>query len=127
MGTDPADAPLRVVAVTFSPGESLGSFLCSLETATTRPVDVVLADNGSTDGAPEEAARRDPAVRVLPTGGNVGYGAAANAGLADVHSGWALVANPDVRFEPGDHTTSGLATTSHSPAEPEAPRFAARP
>jgi N-acetylglucosaminyl-diphospho-decaprenol L-rhamnosyltransferase len=101
VGTDPADAPLRVVAVTFSPGESLGSFLCSLETATTRPVDVVLADNGSTDGAPEAAEARHPHVRVLRTGGNVGYGAAANAGLADRRAGWALVANPDIRFEPG--------------------------
>ncbi len=101
MGTDPADAPLRVVAVTFSPGESLDRFLESLERATTRPVEVVLADNGSTDGAPEAAAARHPHVRVLSTGGNVGYGAAANAGLADRCAGWALVANPDIRFEPG--------------------------
>jgi N-acetylglucosaminyl-diphospho-decaprenol L-rhamnosyltransferase len=101
VGNDPADAPLRVVAVTFSPGDSLGSFLHSLETATTRPVDVVLADNGSTDGVPEAAEAQHPHVRVLRTGGNVGYGAAANAGLADRHAGWALVANPDIRFEPG--------------------------
>ena len=97
----PTTDPLRVVVVTFSPGESLTGFLDTLRAATTRPLDIVLADNGSTDGAPEQAARRDPAVRVLPTGGNVGYGAAANAGLADVGTGWALVANPDVRFEPG--------------------------
>ncbi|MCO7219991.1 glycosyltransferase family 2 protein [Klenkia sp. PcliD-1-E] len=92
---------LRVVAVTYSPGESLGPFLDSLRTATRLALDVVLADNGSTDGAPEaQAARRDD-VRVLPTGGNIGYGAAVNAGLADVRSGWALVANPDVVLDPG--------------------------
>ena len=101
MGTEPSEAPLRVVAVTYSPGESLDGFLTSLTTATKRPVDVVLADNGSTDGAPERAAQRYEFVRVLATGGNVGYGAAANAGLADRRSGWALIANPDVRFEPG--------------------------
>ena len=38
---------------------------------------------------------------MLPTGGNIGYGAAANAGLADRPLGWVVVANPDVRFEPG--------------------------
>ncbi|MFD2090369.1 glycosyltransferase family 2 protein [Blastococcus deserti] len=97
----PADVPLRVVVVTYSPGESLSGFLDTLREATTRPLDVVLADNGSTDGAPERAARDHPDVRILSTGGNVGYGAAANAGLADVRSGWALVANPDIRFEPG--------------------------
>jgi N-acetylglucosaminyl-diphospho-decaprenol L-rhamnosyltransferase len=94
-------APLRVVVVTFSPGESLAGFLTTLRAATTRPLDVVLADNGSTDGIPERAAADCADVRVLATGGNVGYGAAANAGLADLAAGWALVANPDIRFEPG--------------------------
>jgi N-acetylglucosaminyl-diphospho-decaprenol L-rhamnosyltransferase len=94
------DDALRVVVVTYSPGESLRSFLDTLRTATHRPLDVVLADNGSTDGAPQEAATAHD-VRVLPTGGNVGYGAAANAGLADRRTGWALVANPDIRFEAG--------------------------
>jgi N-acetylglucosaminyl-diphospho-decaprenol L-rhamnosyltransferase len=97
----PADCPLRVVVVTYSPGTSLTGFLDTLRGATTRSLDVVLADNGSTDGTPERAAQQYPEVRVLPTGGNVGYGAAANAGLADVCAGWALVANPDIRFEPG--------------------------
>jgi len=101
VGTEPADVPLRVVAITYSPGEALEGFLSSLAAATSQPVDVVLADNGSTDGAPEAAAARYPHVSVLPTGGNVGYGPAANAGLADRRTGWALVANPDIRFEPG--------------------------
>ena len=96
-----APTPLRVVAVTYSPGDTLTDFLVTLRAATELPLDVVLADNGSTDGAPERAARDFPDVRVLPTGGNIGYGAAANAGLADVQSGYALVANPDIRFEPG--------------------------
>jgi len=92
--------PLRVVVVTFSPGAALDDCLTSLRRATTRELDVVLADNGSTDGSPQRAAAA-PDVRFLPTGGNVGYGAAANAGLADVRTGWALVTNPDVRFEEG--------------------------
>jgi N-acetylglucosaminyl-diphospho-decaprenol L-rhamnosyltransferase len=94
-------APLRVVVVTYSPGETLAGFLESLATATGRRYEVVLADNGSTDGAPEQAAREHPEVQLLRTGGNVGYGAAANAGLAGLTSGYALIANPDVRFEPG--------------------------
>ena len=101
VGTGPEELPLRVVAVTYSPGDSLDGFLTSLALATTRSVEVVLADNGSTDGAPQRAAELYPWVRVLPTGGNVGYGPAANAGLADRASGWAVIANPDIRFEPG--------------------------
>ena len=99
--TGPDDRTLRVVAVTYSPGARLEDFITSLADATTRPVEVVLADNGSTDGAPERAANRHRNVRLLPTGGNIGYGAAANAGLADLSTGYAVIANPDVRFEPG--------------------------
>ena len=97
---DPS-APLRVVTVTYSPGEALEGFVTSVRAATARPVEIVLADNGSTDGAPERAAAEHPDVRLLPTGGNVGYGAAANAGLAGLTEGYAVVANPDVVFEPG--------------------------
>ena len=92
---------LRVVAVTYSPGDVLEGFLTSLAEATTLPLEVVLADNGSTDQVPERAAARHDFVQFLPTGGNIGYGAAANAGLAGLTSGYALIANPDVRFEPG--------------------------
>jgi N-acetylglucosaminyl-diphospho-decaprenol L-rhamnosyltransferase len=61
---------------------------------------VVLADNGSTDGAPERAASRD-GVRLVRTGGNLGYGAAANVGAADARTPWLLVANPDICFTEG--------------------------
>jgi N-acetylglucosaminyl-diphospho-decaprenol L-rhamnosyltransferase len=94
--------PLRVVVVTYSPGESLTSFLSSLATATSRDVEVVLADNGSRDGAPERAAAADPdRVELRPTGGNLGYGRAANAGARGATAPWLLVANPDVVFRPG--------------------------
>jgi N-acetylglucosaminyl-diphospho-decaprenol L-rhamnosyltransferase len=99
-GSDPT-RPLRVVAVTYSPGEALEGFVTSLAEAASGPVEVVLADNGSTDGVPERVAARYPHVRLLRTGGNVGYGAAVNAGLAGAAGRYALVANPDVRFEPG--------------------------
>jgi N-acetylglucosaminyl-diphospho-decaprenol L-rhamnosyltransferase len=92
-------APLRVVVVTYSPGDSLPAFLSSLGAATTSPYEVVLADNGSTDGAPEAAVQ--PGVRLLPTGGNLGYGKAANLGASGFDGEWLVVANPDVTWAPG--------------------------
>ena len=73
---------LAVVIVTYSPGETLERCLDTLAKATTRPVRVVLADNGSTDGAPERAAAERENVTLLRTGGNLGYGTAANRGVA---------------------------------------------
>jgi N-acetylglucosaminyl-diphospho-decaprenol L-rhamnosyltransferase len=92
---------LAVVIVTYSPGETLERCLDTLEKATTRQYTVVLADNGSTDGAPEQAATR-PNVTFLPTGGNLGYGTAANRGVATLGDeyGWIVVANPDLEFGP---------------------------
>ncbi|GAB2685621.1 glycosyltransferase family 2 protein [Thalassiella azotivora] len=93
-------APLRVVSVTYSPGDSLEEFLDSLEVATGREVEVVLADNGSTDGAPERAQEQGRAT-VVRTGGNLGYGSAANVGVAGARSEWVVVANPDIVWRDG--------------------------
>jgi len=89
-----------VVVVTYSPGEALDRFLDTLDKATTRAYGVVLADNGSTDGAPERAAPRT-GVMLLRTGGNLGYGRAANLAVPEAPGDWVVVANPDVAWEPG--------------------------
>nr|WP_281356540.1 glycosyltransferase family 2 protein [Amycolatopsis anabasis] len=97
---------LAVVVVTYFPGETLENFLDTLEKATTRDVRVVVADNASTDGAPEKAAERDN-VHLLATGQNLGYGTAANRGVAtlDDSFGWVVVVNPDLEWSPGSLDT----------------------
>jgi N-acetylglucosaminyl-diphospho-decaprenol L-rhamnosyltransferase len=92
---------LAVITVTYSPGAALETFLDTLGKATTRTCQVILADNGSTDGAPQRAAERD-GVRLVPTGGNLGYGRGANRGIAELGTdiGWVVVANPDVEWTP---------------------------
>jgi N-acetylglucosaminyl-diphospho-decaprenol L-rhamnosyltransferase len=97
---------LAVVTVTYSPGETLERFLDTLDKATGRDVRVILADNGSTDGAPERAAERDN-VTLVRTGGNLGYGGGANRGVAelDAEYGWVAVANPDLEWDDGSLDT----------------------
>ncbi|OLR90437.1 glycosyltransferase family 2 protein [Actinokineospora bangkokensis] len=105
--TDAYGDDLAVVTVTYSPGDTLERFITTLAGATTRSPLVVLADNGSTDGAPEAAAARHDHVRLLPTGGNLGYGRAANHGVADLppEYGWVVVANPDLEWGEGSLDT----------------------
>ena len=97
-----------MITVTYSPGWHLDRFLSSLSLATDRPVQVVMADNGSTDGAPQEAVQRYPGVELLDTGSNLGYGGAVNVALAHVdrqtsgtRADFVVVANPDVQWGPG--------------------------
>ncbi len=78
-GPAPERPAVRVIVVTYSPGHLLDGLLDSLPKACTTPYEVVIADNGSTDGAPERAAR-EHGVRIVRTSTNVGYGAAANVG-----------------------------------------------
>lgn len=98
--------PLVVVTVTYSPGPHLERFLASLSLATDRPLTVVMADNGSVDGSPEEAEQRYPNVRLLRIGANLGYGSAVNRGVAaycndgDCDPEFFVVANPDVQWGP---------------------------
>ncbi|MFC3690407.1 glycosyltransferase family 2 protein [Aquipuribacter hungaricus] len=100
--TAPAGAlePVDVVVVTYSPGETLPRFLDSLAVSTVRETRVVAADNGSTDGVPEAEAAAGR-VELLPTGGNLGYGTAANRGAAGGTAPWLVVANPDIEWAPG--------------------------
>ncbi|MFI5606342.1 glycosyltransferase family 2 protein [Amycolatopsis sp. NPDC051903] len=93
---------LAVVTVTYFAGETLEKFLDTLDKATDRDVRVVVADNASTDGAPEKAAGREN-VQLVSIGENVGYGTAANRGVAalDDSYGWVVVVNPDLEWEPG--------------------------
>lgn len=98
-----APGTVGVVTVTYSSGAYLHGFLATLKTATTRPVQVVIADNGSTDGAPEAAAADDPDVTLVHTGGNLGYGGGMNRGVAELDRDieFIVIANPDVTWTPG--------------------------
>jgi N-acetylglucosaminyl-diphospho-decaprenol L-rhamnosyltransferase len=96
-----ADA-VAIVTVTYSPGHHLERFLASLSMATERPVTVLLADNGSTDGTPQAAVERYPNVRLFDMGANLGYGTAVNRAVAQLDDDdWMIVANPDVQWGPG--------------------------
>ncbi|WP_239003463.1 glycosyltransferase family 2 protein [Nocardia panacis] len=98
-----ADGGLVVVTVTYSPGEHLDHFLTSLVAATDEKPQVILADNGSVDGAPEAAAEANSHVRLLRTGGNIGYGGAINRAVAEIDPEveFVVIANPDIRWAEG--------------------------
>lgn len=100
-------APLAVITVTYNPGDYLARFIDSLPGASTKGTQVVLADNGSTDGVPVATAAEVGNVDFLDTGGNIGYGAGMNAGARWVRRNrrvddeFFLISNPDVVFSKG--------------------------
>ena len=100
----PTAADVAVVAVTFSPGETLPPFIASVAVAADWPAGprIVLADNGSTDGS-VLAVDGASGVTVVHTGGNLGFGGGAERrGRAlPPEISWIVVCNPDLVFAPG--------------------------
>lgn len=63
--------------------------------------EIVVADNASSDGSVEALVAADPDVVVVATGANLGFGTAANRGVAHTTGEYLLILNPDTLVEPG--------------------------
>ncbi len=72
-----------------------------------------MVDNASTDGSVDGLLRAHPGVRVVRSGGNLGYARAANLGIAATGAPVVAVLNPDTVLAPG----VGAALTARFAAE----------
>jgi N-acetylglucosaminyl-diphospho-decaprenol L-rhamnosyltransferase len=84
---------------TFNGRQRLAQALRSLE-AQTRPVDVVVVDNGSADGTGEMVRGEFPEATLLELGRNLGFGAALNRAVAEHPGDPAILLNDDAEAEP---------------------------
>ena len=89
--------------------ELLERLLASLEAQTEAATELLVVDNGSTDGAPELARARG--ARVIPMGRNAGFAAAVNRGIRESRGEWIAVLNSDVELAP-DYFARLLAACS---------------
>lgn len=98
----PVDAGLAVVLVTHDTRDEVLGALRSLAADGAAPPDgeVVVVDAGSRDDSVAAVRAAWPGVRVLPLV-NTGFARAANAGVRATEAATVVVANADVRFEPG--------------------------
>jgi GT2 family glycosyltransferase len=77
----------------------LGRLLDTLEAQTLPAGELLVVDNGSSDGAPELARSRG--ARVIAMGRNAGFAAAVNRGIREARGEWIAVLNSDVELSPG--------------------------
>ena len=84
----------------FNGGKMLSRALASLE-AQTRPVEVVVVDNGSSDDSVAIARERFPRVTYMELGRNLGFGNALNRAIGDTDGDPIVLLNNDAECEPG--------------------------
>jgi GT2 family glycosyltransferase len=83
----------------FNGSAQLGRTLRGLAEQT-RPADVVLVDNGSSDDSVELARRELPGIKVLELGENLGFGPALNRAVATHPADAVILLNNDAEPEP---------------------------
>lgn len=128
-------AAVRAVVVTWRGADRLGACLASLDAQTVRDrLEVLVVDNGSSDGTSELLARDHPDVVVVRTPRNLGFAGGAELGLRDAPGHVALL-NDDAVYAPDAvermldaleaHPAAGAVTARILLAEPDgaAPRL----
>ena len=102
-GAGDTDRTVSVIVPVYNTERYLDQALESLERQTYRDLEIVVVNDGSTDGSAaimREHAARDPRVRIVDKE-NGGYGAAMNRGIAEATGGWIAILEPDDWVEPG--------------------------
>lgn len=91
------------VVVNYEAGPLLVECVESLlaDTSAGGAPDVVVVDNGSRDGSVAALRAALPTVRILDAGTNLGYGGAANRGIAATDTAVVAVCNPDAHVAAG--------------------------
>jgi len=94
-------ARFSVIVVSYNTEDLLARCLDSVLAQTSREDEVLVVDNASSDGSAALVGRSYPAVRLIQSGRNVGFGAGNNRGLAASDGDYALLLNPDCELAPG--------------------------
>ena len=96
----PPSPQVTVLVLAYQSGATLERCLTALRAQSFADHEIVLADNGSSDGAPQAAALAHPGVRFLEHGENLGFAAGINRAAACARGRWLALINPDAYAEP---------------------------
>jgi GT2 family glycosyltransferase len=93
-------ALVSVIIVNWNGGEALAACVEALARQTFRDFEVIVVDNGSTDGSADALMARFPACRLIRLATNTGFAHANNVGAAAARGRWLALLNNDAFAEP---------------------------
>ena len=94
-------ARATVVIPTWNGRDLLAAALASLREQRFRDFDVVVVDNGSTDGTPEWVRADHPEAELVVLAENRGFAGAVNAGIGHARGEFVALLNNDMELDPG--------------------------
>jgi len=100
LDTQHADTLVSVIIVNWNGAQHLPTCLNALRIQTYPHLEVIVVDNGSTDGSQELLAKVYPWVRLLELGENRGFTGGNNAGIAAARGDMLILLNNDTEVAP---------------------------
>ena len=88
-----------IIIINYNGLRFLDELFTSIEAQTLPPQEILLIDNASTDGSAELAESRCPRARIIRLRSNLGFAAAANAGLRESRNEASALVNTDIRLD----------------------------
>jgi GT2 family glycosyltransferase len=115
---------LSIIIICWNDVECLGACLESLYAHKAPPFEyeVIITDNGSTDGSLDLVRANFPQVRILANGKNLGFGPGNNAGVELAKGDYLLILNPDTVVHRGALKTLVAFLDAHPQAGAVGPR-----
>ncbi len=98
MPKPPPESPeysVSVVIVNYNGGNEILACLNSLQSTNTVSLEIIVVDNGSTDGSPAQVSAKFPEVKLITLEENRGFAAGCNAGIHAASGRAILLLNPD--------------------------------
>ena len=86
---------ISVVIVNWNSAADLTECLASLERQTSAPHEIIVVDNGSSDGSAALVRERFPAVKLIANAENLGFAPAVNQGIEQARGEWVATLNND--------------------------------
>lgn len=102
-------ANISVIVLTWNGQDYVVKCLESLLAQEPAPFEIIVVDNGSTDGTPDLVAQRFPGVILIRNERNLGFSAGNNAGLRAATGDVIILLNDDTEVHPGFLSAVSLA------------------
>jgi GT2 family glycosyltransferase len=91
---------ISVIILNWNGIRFLETCLDSLASQSHFPVEILVVDNGSTDGSPDRLRSKFPAVKLIENGKNLGFGGGMNVGILTSRGKYVMILNNDTRLDP---------------------------